>query len=193
MRVAGIDTQLETRVLERVDAGDVGGAATLALRGYGPQILGYLTAVLRSEDRAADAFALFSEHLWQGLATFRRASSIRTWAYKLAVHAAVDITRDASRHKADPLASALASGIADEVRTETAAHLRTENKTAVQKLREELTMDEQTLLILRIDRGLEWEEVADALDVESPTLRKRFERIKEKLRDLARERGVGSS
>jgi RNA polymerase sigma-70 factor, ECF subfamily len=190
--VAGIDVGLETRVLERVDAGDVSGAATLAIRGYGPQILGYLTAVLRSDDRAADAFALFSEHLWQGLGAFRRASSLRTWAYKLAVHAAVDVARDASRHRGDPLASSLASSLAEQVRTETAAFLRTENKTAVQKLREELTLDEQTLLILRIDRGLEWEEVADAVGVESATLRKRFERVKEKLRDLAKERGVGS-
>lgn len=77
------------------------------------------------------------------------------------------------------------------MRTQTATHLRTETKTAVQKLREELSLDEQTLLILRIDRQLEWDDVAEAMGTPAVTLRKRFERVKEKLRGLAKGRGVG--
>jgi RNA polymerase sigma-70 factor, ECF subfamily len=188
--VAGIDGALEAKVLARLDEKDEAGAATLAIRGYGPEILGYLTAVLRDDDRAGDAFALFSEHLWKGLPKFRRASSIRTWAYKLALHSAMNVARSSNRRREVPLATTAASGIADAVRTATAPHLRTENKTAVQKLREELTLDEQTLLILRIDRELEWDDVASIVGVEAPALRKRYERLKEKLRKLARERGL---
>ena len=72
-----------------------------------------------------------------------------------------------------------------------APHLRTEVKSDVQKLREELTEEEQTLLILRVDRNLDWREVADILEIEEPALRKRFERLKDKLRRLAKERGIG--
>ena len=102
----------------------------------------------------------------------------------------MDCTRDTKRYRAEALGSTLASKLAADVRTETAAHLRSEVRTAMQKLREELSLDEQTLLILRIDRQLEWDDVARAMAVDAATLRKRFERVKEKLRVLAKERGV---
>jgi len=53
--MSGVDPDLEARINEALDAGDVNRAATTGLRGYGPQILGYLTAVLREHDLAEDA------------------------------------------------------------------------------------------------------------------------------------------
>jgi RNA polymerase sigma-70 factor (ECF subfamily) len=63
------------------------------------------------------------------------------------------------------------------------------------KLRESLDHEEQTLLILRVDKGMPWEDVAEVMraDGEPATpaaLRKRFERLKEKLGRLAREQGL---
>jgi RNA polymerase sigma-70 factor (ECF subfamily) len=63
----------------------------------------------------------------------------------------------------------------------------------VTRLRESLDPDEQTLLILRIDRQMAWTDIArimggDAPEAESrqaATLRKRFERLKERLRSMA--------
>jgi RNA polymerase sigma-70 factor (ECF subfamily) len=188
--MAGVDQALEDRIAERLGAGDLGGAATAAIQGYGPQILGYLTSVVRDEVVAADAFSTFSEDLWVGLPGFRRASSFRTWAYKLAWHAAMRTLRDPAKKRQRPLASSLASELAEKVRSSTAVHLRTETKTAVQELRDELSPDEQTLLILRIDRDLPWREVAEVMGEEEPTIRKRFERVKEKLRTLAQARGL---
>jgi RNA polymerase sigma-70 factor (ECF subfamily) len=188
--MSGYDPTLEARILERLDAADPSGAATLALRGYGPQILGYLTAVLRDDDRSSDAFSIFSENLWTGLSTFKRESSLRTWAYKIAWNAAMRVARDPQRRRGAPLPTSQALAIAQEVRSRTAEHLRTEKKTALEQLREELTADEQTLLILRVDRDLEWREVSAVLEVEEPVLWKRFERLKTKLKKLAKERGI---
>ena len=49
--------------------------------------------------------------------------------------------------------------------------------------------------MLRIDRELEWEEIAavlaaDGVEVNAATLRKRFERLKERLREQAEEQGL---
>jgi RNA polymerase sigma-70 factor (ECF subfamily) len=88
------------------------------------------------------------------------------------------------------LSTSMASQLAQRVRTATALHLRTESKSGVQALREELLSDEQSLLILRIDRDLSWREVAEVLGEAEPTLRKRLERVKEKLRTLAQQRGL---
>jgi RNA polymerase sigma-70 factor (ECF subfamily) len=63
------------------------------------------------------------------------------------------------------------------------------------KVRESLDSEEQTLLILRVDKGMSWEDIPEVMraDGEPATpaaLRKRFERLKEKLGRLAREQGL---
>jgi RNA polymerase sigma-70 factor (ECF subfamily) len=63
------------------------------------------------------------------------------------------------------------------------------------KLRESLDHEEQTLLILRVDKAMPWEEVAEVMRADSEpatlaALRERFERLKEKLGRLAREQGL---
>ncbi|MEO1272917.1 MAG: sigma factor, partial [Myxococcota bacterium] len=56
----------------------------MVMRGYGPEILGYLVAVTRDEEQAWDAFSIFSENLWKTMGTFQRRSTFRTWSYMLA-------------------------------------------------------------------------------------------------------------
>ena len=188
----GIDHELEARVVADLERDDIDAAATRAIRGYGPQVFGYLTAVLRDETRAADAFSIFSENLWVSLRSFKREASLRTWAYKIAFGAAMRIVRDPYRRRARRAESERIEAIAAEVRTATAQHLRTERKDAIRRLREELDEDERTLLVLRIDRDLDWREIADVVGAEEPTVRKRFERVKAKLKRLAREHGIAA-
>ena len=88
-----------------------------------------------------------------------------------------------------------------EVRTATLSALRTENRSALERLRDELPEEDRALLILRIDRQLEWREIAIVLTAtskriedaqvltrEAARLRKRFQLVVERLRALARER-----
>lgn len=63
------------------------------------------------------------------------------------------------------------------------------------ELRKGLSPEEQTLLFLRVDQELSWAEVAEALSeggkaVDPDTACKRFERLKGRLRGLARGRGI---
>jgi len=77
------------------------------------------------------------------------------------------------------------------------------------RLRASLSVEEQTLLVLRVDRELEWEEIAEVLgpgpeDDDTPpggggarpaarraaALRKRFERLKARLREEAMKNGL---
>jgi RNA polymerase sigma-70 factor (ECF subfamily) len=63
---------------------------------------------------------------------------------------------------------------------------RTAVKDTVSRLRSSLSADDQTLLILRVDRAMSWREIAHVIgDAHEPALRKRYERIKNRLRDLA--------
>ena len=178
-----------------LDSGDLSGAATEALRGLGPQVLGYLTAVLRDEDDAHDVFSQFAEDLWKGLGGFRRESSVRTWAFRLAWHAASRYARDPYRKRGRPILTTEASKIAASVRSTMSTYAPGGRADRLLKLREALDPEEQTLLILRVDKGLSWEDVAQVLATEgapvaATALRKRFERLKDKLARLAREQGL---
>jgi RNA polymerase sigma-70 factor (ECF subfamily) len=185
----------ELQVLALLDAGDVKGAATEAIRGYGPQVLGYLTAVLKDEDDARDVFSQFAEDLWRGLSGFRRECSLRAWAFKIAWHAASRYARDPYRRRHRPIHTTEASKIAASVRSTMSTYAPGGRADRLLKLREALDPEEQTLLILRVDKGLSWEDVAQVLSTEgtpvaSAALRKRFERLKDKLARLAKEQGL---
>lgn len=195
---------LEQRIREHCEGDAFDRAATIAVRGYGPEILGYLTAVAGTESDASEAFSMFCEDMWKGLPQFRWASSFRTWAYTLARHALHRYRRDPKRRPGRNVAISDAPGVyevAEQVRTTTMVHLRTEIKDEFARLRAELDEDDRTLLILRVDRNMSWNEIAGILGDEpdagdhavrrtAATLRKRFERAKDRLRKLAKERGL---
>ena len=187
-------TALELRVKELVAAGDPAGAATEAIRGLGPQVLRYLRSLLREETAATEAFSVFAENLWKGLPGFRGAASLRGWAFRLAHHAALNLRDDAWRKRGQRLATHEASQLADEVRTRTVVRVERQRQ-ALEKLRQALSVEDRSLLAMRIDQGLSWAEIAEALSVEgrsveAPTLMKRFERLKEKLTKMARDEGL---
>jgi RNA polymerase sigma-70 factor (ECF subfamily) len=201
---AAMRSAAESDVRERLERGDLRGAATVALETYGPELYGFPHALARDDDLAAEAFATFSEDLWRGLAKFRWESSLRTWSYALARNALWRLRRD-PRRRADhnvPISDqSEVAGLVANVRTSTLPFLRTEVKDELAKLRAELDPDDHALLILRIDRRLSWRDIARALpgpdgdpdsevDKRAATLRKRFERAKALLRDLASERGI---
>lgn len=191
--------ELELEIAANCAAGEFSAATTVAIKGYGPEILGYLFAATRREQDTADIFSEYCENVWRGIPAFRGESSFRTWSYRLAYHALARIARSGARRGKREVAMAEipeVEALIDHVRTRTLPHMRTEVKQEVARLRESLDEDDRTLLILRVDRGLAWEEIAtivdsDALDAESckrisATLRKRFGRIKVKLRELSK-------
>jgi len=183
---------LEARLRALHEAGDLQALSTAALEGYGPELLGWLVAVARDEDLGREAFADFSEDLWRGLPGFRWASSFRTWAYVLARHALARLLRDPRRRRARNLSLSHVAEVAARVATTTLAHLRTGAKDRVARLREGLSPEEQSLLILRVDRQMTWPEIAEVLgdaepgarEREAARLRKQFQRVVRRLREL---------
>jgi RNA polymerase sigma-70 factor, ECF subfamily len=187
---------IEAAIARSLDGGDYAASATLAIRGYGPQILGYLARVVRDDASADEVFSEFCEDLWKGITGFRRDCSFRTWAYKLAWHAALRFQKSPYRRRKRRLGTTEVSAVAEQVRTTTATYLRDEARDRLTELRAALKPDEQTLLILRVDRAMSWGEVAEVLGgndgrTDEAALRKRFERIKEKL--LAKAASLGIS
>jgi RNA polymerase sigma-70 factor, ECF subfamily len=190
-----MDEVLEREVAQHLQSGELAAAAEAALTRLGPQILGYLGATLRDDDAANDVFGNFCEQMWKSIGTFRGDSSFKTWAYKIVMHSIGRYRRDGYRRRAEELGSSDASALADKIRSTTAPYRRTEIKDRFAKLRDSLEPEEQTLLFLRVDQGLSWDDVAAIIaaegePVEVSALRKRFERAKARLRKLAQEEGI---
>jgi RNA polymerase sigma-70 factor, ECF subfamily len=128
---------------------------------------------------------------WAGLPAFRWECSLRTWVYTLARNAAHAQRRDPHRRRRVGLDEHPIDDIEAHERTATAPYLRSDAKIRVRALRESLAPDDQMLLILRIDRAMSWSEIAlvmgggDDPVRAAAALRKRFERIKDRLRALA--------
>lgn len=189
--------ELEATVLRLCDAGQWQAAVTEVIRGHGPEILGYLCALTRRDHEASELFSDFCEDLWRGLAGFRREARLRTWLYRLAFHCHARAARSAIRRGQRFIGLDDAHVVEDAIekmRTATLPHLRTDVKAEVMRIREQLDPEDQSLLILRVDRGLTWDEIAEIVDDEgsqesikrsAATLRKRFERVKNRLRTLA--------
>lgn len=189
----------EAPVRAAAAAGDRRAAAAAAVELYGAEIGGYLHAIARDDDLAAEAFAMFCEDLCKGLPSFRWESSLRTWAYTLARHALYRLKRTPAARRQIPLDAAReVFERAEQLRTATVQFLRTEVKDGLRQLRDELDPEDHELLILRVDRKLSWRDIAIAIgadddrsaDQRAAALRKRFERLKAALRAMAAERGL---
>lgn len=185
---------IEQRIRERHATGDLKGAATAALEGYGPEVFGFLVASLRSEADAADVFSQMSEDLWRGLPAFEWRATFRTWLYRLARNATARHLRVPAVRARNRIPLSEVSEVVDRIRTETLPHLRTEAKDAFARVRDSLAAEDRMLLILRVDRRLAWNDVAKILaeaeltgaplEREAARLRKRFQSLKE---DIAAE------
>jgi RNA polymerase sigma-70 factor (ECF subfamily) len=183
---------VESRVGERLTAGAVEEAATIAIEGYGPAILGYLCSML-DEDDARDAFSMFAEDLWRGIPGFRRECSLRAWAFRLGWHAAARFLRDPYRKRRERLPSSAASRLAASVAA--SSMMPGGRRDQLRRLRDMLDPEDRTLLVLRIDKGMDWQDISAVLSAEgapvtSVALRKRFERLKDRLARLARAEGL---
>lgn len=187
-------------------AGATVAATAATIRAYGPEILGFLVAHHHSGEDGDEVFSIWSERVFRGLPGFRWASSLRTWAYTLARNASINFVRNKqarARHER-PAHSEEIGAVAQQVRTETAPFRRTEARDKFAAIRDALPPEDRMLLVLRVDKRLEWKELARvmlgedgdgevsdaALSKESQRLRKRFQLLKEKLVEAGKRAGV---
>ena len=178
-----------------VARGAIDEAATLLIRARGPEISGYLRGLLRDEGDASDAFSAFCERVWRGLPGFRGEASLRSWCYRVAWNVAISMKKDARRRHGGRLRTSMASHLAGRIFASTALK-REREISALDRLKARLDDEERTLLTLRVDRELSWGEIADVFAAEDGTrsseaaLRKRFERLKDRLATAARDEGL---
>ena len=221
MPIAVDDAEIQMESLLRKGALDR--VAVLALETYGAELFAFLIKVSGSESDAREIFSQLVEDMWRGLPMFEFRCSIRSWLYTLARHAYARFRRSPWNQAARRLGEGHQGGhiefhaglaqathqrgeddlseIAAVTRTITQAWRRTGVKDSWRSLRESLAPDDRALIVLRVDRQLEWNAIAhvtlghespdaDALVREGNRLKKRFQMLKADLRRRAREAGL---
>jgi RNA polymerase sigma-70 factor, ECF subfamily len=202
---AGRRAELEAQLADLCARGEHEKAVTLIVKQYGPELFGFLTGMLRgNEAHATDVLSLVCEDLWKGLPKFEQRSTFRAWCYTLARHAVARFQRSGPQRRARrniplSLASEL-SGLVQRMTTNVSSR-RERARSRMHEMREALPLEDQMLLVLRIDRELDWKEVArilcdgETLDDTGLTracarLRKRFQSLKDQLREQAEREGL---
>jgi RNA polymerase sigma-70 factor, ECF subfamily len=185
---------VDPEVLAYLRKGDSAAAVTCALQAYGPRLLGYFTLVLRDDDAAEEVYATFCERLWAGIASFRGEAQFRTWAFQIAHNVLCTHRADPYRRRGQRLSTDAQAKLTAAAREGTPLFRQTEARSAVERLRGQLEPEERALLALRVDQKLSWREItqvmADEEGVTEAALRKRFERIKDRLRAFAEAAGL---
>jgi RNA polymerase sigma-70 factor (ECF subfamily) len=195
-------TEFDKRVRSLLAEGETGAAATLVLRELGPEIVGFLSGVLGDTD-ADEVFSALSERLWRSLSGFEGRCSIRTWSYVLARHEIGRFRKGMRRHADGRVPISELADLLAVARTRSRSTMATDKGRKLALLRDALPVEDRTLLILRVDRGLAWDEIAlafaetpesfgeDDRKREAARLRKRFQLIKERL--VARARAIAAT
>src|SRR5262249_34011255 len=148
---------VENAIAESLARGAHDEAAERAIRGYGAEILGYLIRILGSRGDAADAFSFFAEQLWKGLPGVAGPSPLRVGAFQIAWRSALGVRSEAWGRRRERLQTSMASRIAGEVLSRT-PESREQESAELARLRAALDPEEQSLLVLRLDRDLSWRE-----------------------------------
>jgi len=189
----------EAEVRRLVEDGQTHQALEAILEQHGSAFYGFIAGLLQNDALAADAYQLFSIRLWRALPEFQWRSQLKTWAYKIARNAAYRTAQDPYRRRSKRLGTLEQEKLSAKwTRTATALFKQTEAKQKLWDLVAGLPAEDRELLILRLGRRMAWKEIAailhegeadpQVLTAKAATARKRFERLKEKLkRDLVPE------
>ncbi len=174
-------------------AGDYRATTDRILETYGSALYGYIRTLISDEATAADAFQHFSLRLWQSLASFAWRSALRTWLFTVARNAALRTAAQSRDGRARRLATAEEADLCQQwQRSTTALWQQTAEKSRLWSAIAALPAPDRELLFLRLDQRLSWTEIAALTAADAPdaaqsqrtsaALRKRFERIKERLK-----------
>jgi len=183
---------VEAEIARLRAAGQLREVAVLAIESYGSEVLSFLEMMLRDRADSADAFSQACEDLWKSLPRFEGRAAMKTWFYTLARHAASRLRRAAHSDRLATISEM--SDVAERVRSRTRPHLKTEIKVGIAAIRATLDESDRMLLVLRVDRDMSWTDVARVMaddDSEeeiaraAARLRKRFQSVKETIRERA--------
>ena len=177
----------EELLLQRAKDGDQAAFGELVTL-YEKKVYALTLRMCKHPEDAAEASQEAFLAAWQGLKFFRGDASFSTWLYRLASNACVDLLRRESRHR-----TAAGPSLNDEevyldvADSAPSPHTIAESNELKQQIEEglrALSPEHREVLILREIHQLSYDEIAQALSLDSGTVRSRISRGRKQLRNF---------
>lgn len=174
----------EMELVGRARDGDAA-AFTALVRRYQDRVYNVTFRMLGNAEDAADAAQETFLAAYEGLERFRGDSALYTWLYRIAVNKALTRRRSLSSRKefAASGEDSVMATLEDCAEGPAAAAERHERAEAVQEAIAALSDDLRGVVVLRDIEGLEYEEIAEALEVALGTVKSRLHRGRLALRE----------
>ena len=148
----------EARLLDQARAGDRVAFATL-VRDASPSLERLAVRLLGHRHDAEDATQEAVMYAWRRLDTFRGEARFGTWLHRILVSRSLDALRSRKRKQTADLPAAIASAAVDPA--DAVAHADLED--AVRNAIDSLPPVQRVTLLLRVDHGLTYDEIAYVL------------------------------
>lgn len=176
----------EQRLIQLAAKGDCEAFEQL-LRRYESTIWRLCYRMTANEEDAADLTQEALVRVWQKLPDFRFRSSFSTWLYRLTTNLCLDFLRSKKRRPTVPLereddGEPSLPEPRDPAPTPEEAVLASEEQERLQKALAALEPEQRRLLALRVDRELNYAQMAEILSVPEGTVKSRLARAREALR-----------
>jgi RNA polymerase sigma-70 factor (ECF subfamily) len=194
--------QSDSALVAGLKAGD-DSAFEEVLRRYETKVYSLVRSLTRNDSDAQDALQDAFLSVFRKIRTFREASSLSTWIYRIAVNAALMKLRGRKRDRNSvsideflPQFDASGHRLLPETSAPARADDLLERKELAEFLREairSLPPDHRTVFVLRDQEGLSTEEVAGVLGLSVPAVKSRLHRARLYLRERVRRQGYGAA
>lgn len=169
-------------IVGQVKSGDIQ-AYTEIIRCFQKPIYIYCYYLLRSkedaEDASQDIFIKGLEHIDK----FSYHTSFSGWLYKIAHHHCIDLLK--KRNKGFKFWTSFKKDHNNQTYIQESRH-----DNMIHELLEELNMDEKRILLLRSIEEYSFEEIASIMGIKATTVRKKYERLRKKIK---KEKKLGGS
>lgn len=177
----------EELLLQRAKDGDQAAFGELVTL-YEKKVYALTLRMCKYPEDAAEAAQEAFLAAWQGLKFFRGEASFSTWLYRLASNACVDLLRRESRHRTAAGPSLDDEGVyLDVADSAPSPHAIAESNELKQQIEEglrTLSPEHREVLILREIHQLSYDEIAQALSLDSGTVKSRISRGRKQLRNF---------
>ena len=177
----------EELLLQRAKDGDLAAFGEL-VRLYEKKVYALTLRMCKHPEDAAEAAQEAFLAAWQGLKFFRGEASFSTWLYRLASNACVDLLRRESRLRRAAGPSLDDEGVyLDVADSAPSPHAIAESNELKQQIEEglrTLSPEHREVLILREIHQLSYDEIAQALSLDSGTVKSRISRGRKQLRNF---------
>lgn len=186
------DSQEERSLIHAIVHGNSQKYAQLVEK-FQPRIFASMFAMIGNRQDAEDLTQEAFLTAYRKLDQFENRSSFYTWLHRISFHLAIDLQRRKSRttkkHLSEDFSESRLQHASNDLAPESIA-INNEMATRVHQALNQLNAERKNLIVLRDIDGLDYAQIAVALDIPIGTVRSRLHRSRLELRDILLASGV---